>query len=94
MKSLEQLLNIKIDYYVKVRTNSLVGVVDTLGGITFCSDKSFYTTHATILDSYDDSTGNKLYVEKGCKNYNGVEILTISRERLAYSCLLYTSRCV
>lgn len=85
MKSLEQLLNIKMDYYVKVRTSSLVGVVDTLGGITFCSDKSFYTTHATILDSYDDSKGNKLYVQKGCKNYNGVEILTISRERLAYS---------
>ncbi len=85
MKSLEQLLNIKIDYYVKVKTSSLVGVVDTLGDITFCSDKSFYTTHATILDSYDDSKGNKLYVQKGCKNYNGVEILTISRERLAYS---------
>lgn len=85
MKSLEQLLNVKIDYYVKVRTSSLVGVVDTLGGISFCSNKSFYTTHATILDSYDDSKGNKLYVSKGCKNYNGVEILTISRERLAYS---------
>lgn len=85
MKSLEQLLNIRIDYYVKVRTSSLVEVVDTLGGISFCSDKSFYTTHATILDSYDDSKGNKLYVEKGCKNYNGIEILTISRERLAYS---------
>ena len=85
MKSLEQLLNIKIDYYVKVRTSSLVGVVDTLGGIQFCSDKSFYTTHATILDSYDDSKGNKLYVKKGCYNYNGTEILTISRERLAYS---------
>lgn len=85
MKSLEQLLGIKIDYYMRVRTNSLVGVVDTLGGIQFCSDKSFYTTHATILDSYDDSKGNKLYVPKGCHNYNGVEILTISRERLAYS---------
>ena len=85
IKSLEQLLNIKIDYYVKVRTSSLVGVVDTLGGIQFCSDKSFYTTHATILDSYDDSKGNKLYVKKGCYNYNGTEILTISRERLAYS---------
>ena len=85
MKSLEQLLGIKIDYYVKVRTSSLVGVVDTLGGIEFCSDKSFYTTHATILDSYDDSKGNKLYVTKGCRNYNGIEILTISRERLAYS---------
>lgn len=85
MKSLEQLLNIKIDYYVKVRTNSLVGVVDTLKGIEFCSDKSFYTTHATIVDSYNDSNGNKLYVQKGCKVYNGVEILTISRERLAYS---------
>lgn len=85
MKSLEQLLNIKIDYYVKVRTNSLVGVVDTLKGIEFCSDKSFYTTHATIVDSYNDSKGNKLYVQKGCKIYNGVEILTISRERLAYN---------
>ncbi len=85
MKSLEQLLNLKIDYYVKVRTNSLVGVVDTLGGIQFCSDKSFYTTHATVLGSWDDSKGNKLYVEKGCRNYNGIEILTISRERLAYS---------
>ncbi len=84
MKSLEQLLHIKIDYYIKVRTNSLVEVVDTLGGISFCSNKSFYTTHATILDSYDDSKGNKLYVTKGCKNYNGIEILTISRERLAY----------
>lgn len=85
MKSLEQLLNIKIDYYVKVKTGSLVGVVDALDGITFCSDKSFYTTHATLLDSYDDSKGNKLFVKKGCYNYNGVEILTISRERLAYS---------
>ena len=54
-------------------------------GIEFCSDKSFYTTHATIVDSYNDSNGNKLYVQKGCKVYNGVEILTISRERLAYS---------
>ena len=85
MKSLEQLLNIKIDYYVKVRTNSLVSVVDTLGGIEFCSNKSFYTTHATILGSWDDSKGKKLYVQKGCKNYSGIEILTISRERLAYS---------
>lgn len=85
MKSLEQLLNIKINYYVRVKTNSLVGVVNALDGITFCSDKSFYTTHATILDSYDDTKGDKLYVEKGCHNYNGIEILTISRERLAYS---------
>lgn len=85
MKSLEQLLHIRIDYYVKVRTNSLVDVVDTLGGIQFCSDRSFYTTHATILGSWDDSKGNKLYVQKGCHHYNGIEILTISRERLAYS---------
>ena len=85
MKSLEQLLNIKINYYVRVKTNSLVGVVNALDGITFCSDKSFYTTHATILDSYDDTKGDKLYVEKGCHNYNGIEVLTISRERLAYS---------
>ena len=41
-------------------------------------------SYATIIFE-STSDPNKLYVEKGCKNYNGVEILTISRERLAYS---------
>ena len=83
-KTLENLYDINIDYYLKINTKSLVGLVDTLGGLEFCSDISYTTTHATILDSYDDTKGNKLKVTKGCKTYNGVEILTIARERKAY----------
>ena len=81
-EALEKFLDTKIDYTVNVNTNSLVNVVDTLGGIEFCSDYSFTTTHSLVTDTYSDKGGKKLYVEKGCRQYNGVEILTIARERL------------
>lgn len=80
--SLEQLFDININYYIKINTNSLVNLVDMLGGIEYCSDIEYLTTHSMILDSYNDNLGNKLYVKKGCKKYNGIEILTIARERI------------
>lgn len=83
-KALENLYDINIDYYMRINTKSLVGLVDTLGGVEFCSDISYTTTHATVLETYDDTKGNKLYVQKGCRKYNGIEILTIARERKAY----------
>lgn len=83
-KTVENIFDVDINYYVKVDTNSLVGVVDTLGGIEFCSDKAFTTTHALVTNTYNDKTGSKLNVVKGCKKYSGVEILTIARERRAF----------
>lgn len=83
-KTLENLYDINIDYYMRINTKSLVGLVDTLGGLEFCSDISYTTTHATVLETYDDIKGDKLYVKKGCYKYNGVQILTIARERKAY----------
>ena len=83
-KTLEDLYGINIDYYIKINTESLVGLVDTLGGIEFCSDIAYTTTHATVMGTYDDTKGRKLYVKKGCYKYNGIEILTIARERKAY----------
>lgn len=81
-EALEKLLDTKIDYVVNVNTNSLVDIVDTIGGVEFCSDYSFTTTHALVKDTYNDKTGKKLTVIKGCKEYNGIEALTIARERL------------
>ena len=81
---MENLFNVDVNYFLKVNTHSIIGLVDTLGGIEFCSDKSFTTTHALITDTYDDTKGPKLNVKKGCHTYKGIEILTISRERLAY----------
>lgn len=83
VKSLEKLFDVKIDYYVKVNTESLVGIVDQVGGITYCSDISYMTTHPLVLNTYNDH-GKKLYVRKGCQELNGIETLTVARERNAF----------
>lgn len=85
LKSIENYFGIKLDYYLKINTNSLVGIVDAVGGIEYCSDQSFITTHAVILNSYDDSKGKKLYIKKGCQHLNGIETLTVARERNAFN---------
>lgn len=82
-EALENLFGIKIDYTINLNTSSLVDIVDTLGGIDFCSDIEFTTTHALVEGTYDDSTGEKLHVTKGCHSYNGIQILAIARERMA-----------
>ena len=81
-EAIEELLNTKIDYVVNVNTNSLVDIVDTIGGVEFCSDYEFTTTHALVKDTYNDKVGKKLTVTKGCREYNGIEALTIARERI------------
>ena len=84
-KTVEDIFQTNIDYFVKINTSSLVGLVDTLGGIEYCSDVSYTTTHAMVMGTYDDTKGQKLYVQQGCINYNGIQILTISRERKAFA---------
>ena len=79
--ALENLFDINIDYNVSVNTSSLVTIVDTLGGVEFCSNSDFYTFHDTTLGSYADK-GQKVHVTKGCNTYNGLEILAIARERV------------
>ena len=81
-KTLEKLFDTKIDYQVIFNTSSLVKITDYVGGIEFCSDKSYTTTHALIEDSYDDSKGVKFRVKKGCQHLNGIQTLTVARERL------------
>jgi len=83
-QSLSEFLGFDLNYYMKINTKSLVGIVDEVGGITYCSDMSYTTTHATILDSYDDSKGSKLNIQKGCQHLNGIEALTVARERKAF----------
>ena len=85
IKSIENYFGINFDYYLKINTNSLVGIVDAVGGIEYCSDESFTTTHAVILNSYDDSKGRKLNVKKGCQHLNGIQTLTVARERNAFA---------
>jgi len=81
--SLAQLFGIQIDYTLLVNTTSLVTIVDHVGGIEFCSDYAYTTTHALVNNTYDDR-GRKLKVIKGCQHLNGIETLTVARERNAF----------
>ena len=85
IKSIENFYQIKVDYKVTLYTENLVDIVDKIGGVEFCSNVNFRTTHAKVLGTYDDTKGEKMYVKKGCYNYNGIEILTIARERVAFN---------
>ena len=84
-KAIEQSLGIEIDYYFSVETSGFVELVDAIGGIEYCSDVAYTTTHALVLGTYDDTKGEKLHVKKGCQHLNGIETLTVARERNAFS---------
>lgn len=84
IKAIENLFGIKIDYYLTLETTGLVKLVDTIGGITYCSDKAYITDHALVLGTYDDTQGEHLQVVEGCQSLNGIETLTVARERMNY----------
>ena len=69
----EDLLGIKINYYVKVNYNTLKDLVNSIGGITIKSDKAFI--------SY---IGKYRFVE-GENQLDGGKALAYARERRAYS---------
>ena len=69
----EDLLGIKINYYVKVNYNTLKDLVNSIGGITINSDKAFI--------SY---IGRYQFV-KGENELDGAKALAYARERRAYS---------
>ena len=69
----EDLLGIKINYYVKVNYNTLKHLVNSIGGITINSDKAFI--------SY---IGKYRFVE-GENQLDGAKALAYARERHAYS---------
>jgi len=71
--TLENLYGIDIDHYLRVNFNTLIKVVDVIGGIDIYSDSSFKCF-----------TNSKVYVKKGWNHFNGTQALAYSRERYAY----------
>ena len=70
--TLEDLLDIKINYYVKVNFTSVIDIVDALGGVNVYSKYSF-----TSQDGY--------YYNQGYNNVDGKEALSFVRERKSFS---------
>lgn len=76
-QTIEDLFDIKIDYTIKVGFNSVIELVDLIGGIDIDSDASF-TTHC------GDGGAVKTDVKKGMNHFNGAQALSYARERYAY----------
>ncbi len=73
IEAIEKLLDIDIDYYVRVNFSTLINVVDLIGGIDVVSDRT--------LTPY---TNNKITIQKGLNHMDGAMALAYARERYAY----------
>lgn len=80
LKSLEDLFDIEIDYYVKVNFSSLVSLVDAVNGIDVNSEEEF-TAHY-----YDEPLNEWITYQfnKGMNHLNGKQALAFSRERKSF----------
>ena len=74
IKTLEELYDVKINYYVRVNFDSLIKVVDKIGGIDIVSDQSFRSL-----------TNKNVYVNEGFNHFSGEQALAYARERYAYT---------
>ena len=74
IKTLEDLYDIDITHYLRVNFNTVIKVVDIIGGIDIYSDKAF-TCY----------TNTKVHVKEGLNHFGGKEALAYARERYAYT---------
>ena len=72
--TLEDLLDVEINYYFRVNFSSLENIVDALGGVDVYSKYTFTSSKAT---------GGTYYFTEGYNHMNGKQALSFSRERKA-----------
>lgn len=76
-KTIEDLFDIKIDYVVKVGFNSVINIVDLIGGIDIYSNQ-------TLTTRCNDGGAEKTYIKEGINHLTGPQALSYARERYAY----------
>ncbi len=73
IRTLENLYNIDITYYVRVNFTTLIDIVDAIDGVDVWSDYEF--------ECFTDSD---VYIEKGWNHLNGKQALAFCRERYSF----------
>lgn len=73
IQTIEDLLEININYYIRVNFTTLINVVDAIGGVTIYSDKAFTA-----------SANHSCIFQVGNNDVDGKCALAFSRERYAY----------
>lgn len=72
ISTIEDLLDIEINYYVKVNFSSVINIVNAIGGVNVYSDYTF-----TSIDNYT--------YQEGYNKVNGEEALSFARERKSFA---------
>lgn len=73
IQTIEDLLDVDINYYIRVNFTTLINLVDAIGGVDVYSDKTL-TPH----------TNKSCKVVQGMNHFDGACALAFSRERYAY----------
>lgn len=76
MNTIENFLDIKIDYYVKINFTGVVQLVDTLGGVEI--DVPYNLCEQNSKRQWGSNT---VYIEKGLQTLNGEQALAYARNR-------------
>ncbi len=76
INTIQNLLDIKIDYYMKINFTGLVELVDAVGGVEVDVPYSFCEQNSKR--KFGNST---IYVKEGLRTLNGEEALALSRNR-------------
>lgn len=74
IKTLEDFYDVNINHYLRVNFNTLVKVVDVIGGIDIESDKEFTAW-----------TNSSVHISKGLNHMDGKTALAYARERKTYT---------
>lgn len=74
IQTMEDLYGSKIDHYVRVNFNTLIQLVDEIGGIDIESDTEFTAW-----------TNKNVHVVEGMNHFNGEQALAYARERYSYA---------
>lgn len=76
MTTVEDLMDIKFNQYLRVNFNAVTGLVDAIGGITVNSDVDY---------SFRCHTNSSCTINPGLNSLDGACALAFARERMAYS---------
>lgn len=76
MDTIEDFLDVEIDYYVKINFKGVVKLIDTLGGVEVDVPYSFCEQ-----DSNRHFGSSTIYVKKGFQTLNGEQALALARNR-------------
>lgn len=80
ISSIEDLLDIKTDYYLQVNFSTVVKLIDAIGGVTVDSDHDFYARKRNECEAMTDT----YHYVVGPNNLNGDQALAFARERHAF----------